>query len=68
MSDDTKGGLTVDIDADDLQHLITRGRATVTKEIGPIEVKIRCTPQLVHRIDMVDKGDGENETVAEVEG
>jgi len=52
--------------SDDDDPHITRGRATVTKEIGPIDVKIRCTPQIVHRIDMVDKGGGENETVAEV--
>lgn len=68
MSDDTEGRITVDIDAHDLQHLISHGRATITKEVGPIDVKIRCDPQIVHRIDMIEKREGDRETIAEVEG
>ena len=66
MSDETKGGLTVDLDADDLQHLIKHGRSQVTKEIGPLEVNIRCDPKIVHRLDMIDPS-GETSTVAEIE-
>jgi hypothetical protein len=39
---ETKGGMTVELDGQDIQHLLTRGRSTVTKEVGPIEVKIKC--------------------------
>ena len=43
MSDsENKGGLTVELDADDIMHLTVRGTSTVTKEIGPIDVKVRC--------------------------
>jgi len=46
MTDDTQGGLTVSIDAQDIQHLMTHGRAIVTKEVGPIQVKIRCDEKM----------------------
>jgi len=60
MTDDTQGGLTVSIDAQDIQHLMTHGRAVVTKDVGPIEVKIRCDDKMVARVLTVNKeGDGE---------
>ena len=39
---ETKGGLTVELDGDDIKHLVKRGRSIVAKEVGPIEVKIKC--------------------------
>lgn len=39
---ETHGGLTVEVDAKDIQQLMTHGTSVVTKEVGPIEVKIRC--------------------------
>jgi hypothetical protein len=46
MTDDTQGGLTVSIDAQDIQQLMTHGTSTVTKDIGPIQVKIRCKQKM----------------------
>jgi len=67
MTDQNKGGLTVDLDASDLQHLIKNGASVVTKEIGPLEVRIRCNSKVVHRIDLVDSTGESTATLAEAE-
>jgi hypothetical protein len=64
MTDQAKGGLTVEIGRDDIQHLMTHGAAVVTKEVGPIEVKIRCDEKMTAWVVVVDE-DGEHAEVLE---
>lgn len=62
MTDETQGGLTVTVDADDIRHLMTHGRSVVTKDVGPIEVKIKCDHKMVTQVVTVDRdGDVEGE-------
>lgn len=46
MTDETNGSLTVEIDSSDIQHLMTHGTSVVTKDIGPIQVKIACRDKM----------------------
>jgi len=59
MSDETQGGLTVTIDADDIQHLMTHGRAVVTKDVGPIQIKIQCDDKMYAKV-VTQSRDGES--------
>jgi hypothetical protein len=51
---ETKGGLTIELDGDDIKYLTKRGRSTVTKEIGPIQVKVRCDNRVYPHFVMED--------------
>lgn len=64
---ETKGGVTVTLDADDLNHLLTHGRASVQKEIGPLEVKIKTDAKIRHQIVLEDPH-GESEPIAAIDG
>jgi hypothetical protein len=55
---DSQGGVTVTLSADDLIHLLGAGRATVTKEVGPLQIKIRIDGDVDHKI-IVDNGRGD---------
>jgi len=59
MSEDTRGGITVSIDVDDIQQLMKQGRSMVTKEVGPIQVKIRCDDKMYAKV-ITQTRDGES--------
>ncbi|MFC7057250.1 hypothetical protein [Halovenus salina] len=66
MSDaeiETQGGVTVTLDADDLNHLLTHGRAVVCKDAGPLEIKIKADGKVRHQV-VLDDGHGESEVIA----
>lgn len=56
MPDENKGGITVTLDGDDIQHLVKHGSSTVTKDIGPIQVKIRCEGKVYPRFVLDERG------------
>jgi len=60
---DKKGGVTVALDGDDLQHLLKHGDAAITKDCGPLEIKIRTAGKVRFDIVLDVPGDGA-ETVA----
>jgi hypothetical protein len=55
---DSQGGVTVTLSADDLINLLGAGRATITKEVGPLQIKIRTDGDVSHKI-IVDRGRGD---------
>jgi hypothetical protein len=59
---DAQGGITVRLDAEDLNHLLTHGRATVTKDAGPLEIKIQADGKL-HTQVVLDDGHGGGEVI-----
>jgi len=59
---DSQGGVTVHLSADDLNHLLGLGRAAVTKEIGPLQIKIRTDGEVRHQI-ILDDGQGAADNV-----
>jgi len=54
---DNQGGFTVEIDGDDIQHLTMHGSSVVCKEVGPIEVKIRCRSKIYPKFIMQEDGE-----------
>ena len=71
MSDDTevetKGGVTVRLSGEDLTHLLTHGRASVTKDAGPLEIKVQADAKVYHKI-VLDDRNGQSRTIASAEG
>lgn len=63
MSREDTGGLTVWLDHEDMQHLLTHGTAVVSKEVGPIEVKIKTEQKL--RTNIVMEGPNDDPEVVE---
>lgn len=65
MSDteiESQGGVTVRLDAEDLNHLLTHGTATVTKDAGPLEIKIKADGKVRHQV-VLDDGHGGDEVI-----
>jgi len=69
MSDaavETQGGITVRLSADELNHLLTHGRATVTKDAGPLEIKIQTDGKIRTQV-VLDDGHGNSEVLGGAE-
>lgn len=60
---ENQGGVTVHLDADELNHLLTHGRATVCKDVGPLQIKIKTDGKVRHQV-VLDHPNGETEVLA----
>jgi len=56
------GEIAVELDRQDVQHLLTHGSATVSKDVGPLTVKVRCQEKLWAKVVV----DGPEEPAEEV--
>ena len=48
------GRITVKLDGDDIKHLISRGTSTVTKDVGPLSVRIKCRGRVYSKFVLDD--------------
>lgn len=64
MTDEPHGGIRVQLDGDDIQHLMKHGTSVVNKEVGPITVEIACRSKIYHKF-ILDDGKGNREEVLE---
>ncbi|MXR52323.1 hypothetical protein GRX03_12005 [Halovenus sp. WSH3] len=62
-----EGGVTIRLDADDLNHLLTHGRSTVCKDAGPLEIKIQAEGKVRHQV-VLDDREGNTETIVSPDG